>query len=89
MTTQAPASANQPDCEAIAGEFARRLPGLGVGVLRQMLQVLQQRLGTADEQPCDLERSRVLGHEISNRLTALNLERDLRRLDDPSAPVPI
>ena len=61
--------------------LARRLPGLGTGALRMMLQVLQARLGTPEEQPPDFARVRLLAHEISNRATAENLASDLRRLD--------
>ncbi len=64
-------------------EFARRLPELGLESLRVALQVMQGRLGTAAEQPCDVERAQALGHEINNRLTAIRLETDLRRLGAP------
>ena len=77
-----------PDRIPVGEAFASRLQGLGDGALRLMLQALQARLGTPEEQPGDLDHVRQLGHEINNRLTAANLERDLRRLDDPSAPFP-
>lgn len=82
--TLEPPSAH-PDCPAIADEFARRLSGLGLESLRVMLQVLQARLGTAEEEPCDFEKARVLGHEINNRLTVTDIELDLRRLDGPQS----
>lgn len=74
-----------PDCLPVVDEFARRLPGLGLGALRLLLQTLQDRLGTAGEHPCDVERAQAVGHEINNRLTALQLERDLRLLTEGGA----
>ena len=88
MTALPDAPETSPDCNAVADEFARRLPGLGLGALRLLLQELEDRLGTAGERPCDIERAQILGHEINNRLTAVNLQRELRRLDDGSAPFP-
>jgi hypothetical protein len=76
------------DCQIVADDFARRLPGLDLGFLRMMLQFMQHRLGTSAEQPCDLERVQALGHEINNRLTALKMETDLRRLEASSENQP-
>ncbi len=50
-----------------------------------LLQVLQARLGTAAERPCDLEKAQALGHEINNRLTVTKIETDLRRLGWPQS----
>jgi hypothetical protein len=72
-----------PDCAAVEAEFVRRLPGLEIESLRVAMQVIQARLGTAAEQPCDFEKARALGHEINNRLTATKLETDLRRHSVP------
>ena len=75
-----------PDCLVVVDEFMRRLPALDLDALQLLLQLLERRLGTAAEQPCDLERAQAIGHEIKNRYSSLNLQRDLRRLGDPSAP---
>lgn len=83
MTALPEAPESRPDCTAVVDEFVRRLPGLQVESLRMALQVLQARLGTPAEQPCDLERAQALGHAINNRMTALRLETDLRRLGIP------
>jgi hypothetical protein len=74
------------DHSFVSDEFTRQLPGLGIGALRLLLRALQERLGTAGEQPGDVERARLLGHEINHRTTAVQLERDLARLDAASAP---
>lgn len=45
-------------------------------VLRQLageLNVVQSRLGTADERPDDCELARNLGHEIRNKLLIVSL----------------
>ena len=68
-------------------DFARRLPGLGEGVLRLLLRALQERLGTPAEQPGDVERARLLGHEINNRVTVVKLNRDLAQLDATSSSI--
>lgn len=88
MTALPDAPESPVDCNAVADDFARRLPGLDLGFLRMMLQFMQARLGTSAEQPCDLERVRALGHEINNRLTALKMESDLRRLEGSSENLP-
>ncbi len=88
MTALPDAPESPPDCQAVADDFARRLPGLDLGFLRMMLQFMQGRLGTSAEQPCDLERVQALGHEINNRLTALRMETDLRRLEASSENLP-
>ena len=75
-----------PDCLVVVDEFARRLPALDLDALQLLLQLLERRLGTAAEQPCDLERAQALGHEIKNRYSSINLQQDVRRLGDPSAP---
>ncbi len=75
-----------PDCVAVVEEFVRPLPTANLVALRIQLKILQNRLGTASEQPCDLDLARVLGHEINNRLTALQMQRELQRLDDSSSP---
>ena len=80
MTATPEPPGSHPDCPAIADEFARRLPGLDLESLRVLLHVLQARLGTAEEQPCDVERAQALGHEINNRLTVTKIEIDMRRL---------
>ena len=71
-----------PDRSAVGDDLARRLPGLGLGALRLLLQTLRERLGTAAERSGDIESARLLSHEINNRLTVTNLAHDLRRLDD-------
>ena len=68
MTALTPAPVTPPDRLAVADEFGRRLPGLGLGALRLLLQALQERRDTAAEQRGDAERVRLLGHEISRRL---------------------
>ena len=83
MTALPEAPESRPDCTAVVDDFVRRLPGLQVESLRVALQVLQARLGTPAEQPCDIERAQALGHEINNRMTATRLETDLRRLGLP------
>lgn len=88
MTALPDAPESSVDCVAVADDFARRLPGLELGFLRMMLQFLQVRLGTTAEQPCDVERVQALGHEINNRLTALKMETDLRRLEASSENLP-
>ena len=76
----------RPDCSAVVDDFAPRLRGLELESLRALLQVLQQRLGTAAEQPCDIERAQLLGHEINNQLTGRKLRESLRKLDIPLVP---
>jgi hypothetical protein len=88
MSAWQESSDTSPDCVAVVEEFVRPLPRADLVVLRIQLKVLQNRLGTVDEQPCDIDLARVLGHEINNRLTALQLQRDLARLDDPPARFP-
>lgn len=88
MTARPESSATSPDCRTVVDEFARRFPEHDLDTLRLLMQLLQQRLGTAHEQPCDVERAQALGHEINNRLTAINLERDLTRFSDHSGPFP-
>lgn len=73
------------DRPAGGDEFAHRLRGLGVGALRLLLQALQERRGSAAEQPDDFERVRMLGHEIDHRLMATASGRDLRSLDPTHA----
>jgi hypothetical protein len=65
-----------------ADEFARLLAGLQLDELQAALRVLQLRLGTEEERPGDFERSRMLAHEINNRVTRDNLRRGLERLGD-------
>lgn len=81
MTALPEAPESRPDCTAVVDEFVRRLPGLQVESLRVALQVLQARLGTPAEQPCDIERAQALGHEIRNRLTVNQLRMGLRQFD--------
>ncbi len=83
MTALPEAPESRPDCTAVVDEFVRRLPGLQVESLRVALQVLQARLGTPAEQPCDIERAQALGHEINNRMTTVRLAAGLRRLGIP------
>lgn len=71
----------QPAGFAGADEFMRLIVALDLDALRAALRVLQLRLGTEDERPGDLDRARILGHEINNRQTGENLRRDLRQLD--------
>jgi hypothetical protein len=73
------------DCTPVVDDFVRRFPAHDLATLRLLLQTLQRRLGTAAEQPCDVERAQALGHEINNRVTATNLQRDLRRLGDSAS----
>jgi hypothetical protein len=70
MTTLPQSPETPPDRPAVADEFVRRLPGLGLGALRLLLQALQERRGTAGEQPGDAARVQVLDHEINHRLAA-------------------
>jgi hypothetical protein len=71
-----------PDRAAVADDFARRLPGLGPGARRLLLQTVHARLGTAAERSGDIESASLLGHEINNRLAVTNLRRDLGHLDE-------
>jgi hypothetical protein len=84
MTALPESPAARPDCSAVVADFARALPGLETESLRAVLRLVQLRLGTAAEQPCDVERSQLLAHEISNRLTAEKMRRGLARLDPPT-----
>ena len=86
MTATRESSAAHPDCTAVVDEFAGRMKGLQLESLRAALQILQFRLGTKAEQPCDVERAQTLGHEINNRLSAGNTGTDLRQLRLPPVP---
>ena len=68
MTTLPASPEIRPDGSAVVNDVARRLPGLGPGALRLLLQSLRERLGTAAEQSGDAERVRLLDHEINHRL---------------------
>jgi hypothetical protein len=70
MTTLPASPENRPGGSAVAHDFVRRLAGLGPGALRLLLQVLQERRGTAAEQAGDRERIHVLDHEINHRRAA-------------------
>ena len=88
MTALTESPEASPDCHAVADDFAQRLPGLDLGFLRMLMQFMQNRLGTAAEQPCDIERAQALGHEINNRLTAIKMQTDLCRLERTSGNFP-
>jgi hypothetical protein len=85
MSTWQESSDTSPDCIAVVEEFVRPLPAAELVVLRIQLKVLQNRIGTIDEQPCDTDLARVLRHEINHRL---QLPQDLTRPDDPPARFP-
>jgi hypothetical protein len=87
MTAAPDTSELDRDCESVADEFARRLPGLELGTLRVIQHMLQLRLGTGTEEPCDAERAQVVALEINLRRPAETIQPDLDRLNDrPASP---
>jgi len=68
------------DCTIVVDEFSRVVRKLDLESVQALLQALQLRLGTPEEQPCDLERAQLLGHEINNRLTPQKMQDSLREL---------
>jgi hypothetical protein len=74
--------------------WVRRIDADAV-VLEQEMARLQQRLGTAAEQPDDLDRARKAGHRLSNLMCLAVLLQGLKerqgsseRRSTPSIPLP-
>jgi len=50
--------------------------------LETKLRAIQQRLGTPDERPGDLDCAQMIGHQINNHLTVQRVNELLRQLDE-------
>jgi hypothetical protein len=75
-------------------EIVRNLDG-DAARLEQEIARIQKRLGTADEEPGDLDRAKVAGHRLSNLMCLAVLMQGLKerqqaseRRSTPSIPLP-
>jgi len=50
--------------------------------LETKLRAIQQRLGTPDERPGDLDCAQMIAHQINNHLTVQRVNELLRQLDE-------
>ncbi|HEY0864552.1 MAG TPA: hypothetical protein VGD97_10650 [Lacunisphaera sp.] len=75
-TPENPAEAASPP-DQTAEEYERTLLQFDEKHLWPMLLCIQQRLGTPQEQPADLDQVRAIAHRLSNSLTAIRLRTEI------------
>jgi hypothetical protein len=54
--------------------------------LETKLRAVQQRLGSPDERPGDLDCAQMIGHQLNNVLTIQRVNEILRQLDELEQP---
>lgn len=81
----------KPAVSLLAAGFFPQVSGGGedpyvTQLLMEELRLRQRRLGTSAEQPDDYERVCQLAHDLSNRITAVQLLEELAANDIPIPP---
>lgn len=64
--------------EEAQAEFENLVRNSDEAQLEVLLRTIQRRLGTADEQPLDFVRARMVAHELNNQITLTRLRAELQ-----------